>query len=92
MFTYLCRFLYTDDTSSHSANIPDQIGYMILVESDSSELESLPKYKFTQNYIIQEYLEQNDCEDVSIELLSDDDIKAYSDIKEKIVLKLKDLD
>lgn len=92
MFTYLCRFLYVSDNSSHSANIPDQVGYMILIESDSAELESIPKYKFIQNWEIQEYLKENDCESVSIELLSEDDIKEYSDIKEKIILNLKDLD
>ena len=44
MFTYLCKFLYVGDTSSHSASIPDQVGHMILIKSDSAELESIPIY------------------------------------------------
>ena len=92
MFTYLCKFLYVGDTSSHSANIPDQVGHMILIKSDSAELESIPKYKFSQNWKIKEYLEENDCESISIELLSEDDINEYFDIDETIELNLKDLD
>ena len=92
MFTYLCRFLYVEDNSRYSANIPDQVGYMILIESDSDKLELVSTYKFIKNWKIQEYLEENNCESVSIELLSEDDIKEYSDIKEKITLNLKDLD
>ena len=92
MFTYLCRFLYVGDNSRHSANIPDQVGYMILIESDSDKLELISTYKFIKNWKIQEYLEENNCESVSIELLSENDIKEYSDIKEKITLNLKDLD
>ena len=92
MFTYLCRFLYVGDTSSHSANIPDQVGHIILIKSDSAELESIQKYKFIENWKIKEYLDENDCESISIELLSEDDINEYFDIDETIELNLKDLD
>ena len=91
MYTYLCRFLYISDTSSHSANIPDEVGHICLIESDSNELEKLPKHKLNKYWKISELLEEHDCESVSLELLSDNDISEYSDI-DTMTINIKDLD
>lgn len=91
MYTYLCRFLYIGDTSSHSANIPDEVGHICLVESDSNELEKLPRYKLIKYWKIYELLEEHGCESVSLELLSDDDISEYSGI-DTMTINIKDLD
>ena len=71
MYTYLCRLLYVGDKSSHSANIPDAVGHMILIKSDSNELETVPIYKFVKFWKINELLVQHDCESIFLELLSD---------------------
>ena len=40
MFYYLCKFLYVGDKSRHSANIPEEVGYMCIIESDYNDLDS----------------------------------------------------
>ena len=91
MYTYLCRFLYIGDTSRHSANIPDEVGHICLINSDSKELEEIDTYKLSKHWEIKELLDEYDCERVSLLLLSDDDISEYSDI-DTIIINIKDLD
>lgn len=92
MYTYLCKLLYIADTSNHSANSPDQVGHLCLIKSDSKDLENYPTYKFRKYYAIEELLEQHDCEEIKIELLQEDDLPEYSEIKDILFIDTKDLD
>ena len=88
-WTYLCKFLYCGDKSDHSANIPDQVGEMCIIKSTDNLLD-LEIYKVKDHYLIQEMLEQNDCETISLEELCTEDIKEYDDL-ETIYIKGSDL-
>jgi hypothetical protein len=90
MFYYLCKFLYVGDTSRHSANIPDEVGYMCIIESDYNDLDRIATYKLKEHWEIQELLEENDCETISLEDITQEDLIEYSDL-EHIVINQKDI-
>lgn len=90
MYKYLCQFLYVGDTSKHSANIPDQVGFQCIIQSNNDELDSMPIARIKSYYEIQDYLEKNDCETIKIIRLEEDEIKEYSEL-EIIELNTKDL-
>lgn len=90
MYTFLCKLLYVGDRSSHSANIPDQVGHLCIIKSDI-RLNEIPRYKIVAHYEINELLHEYDCESITLEELSDEDIKEYSDVKDILVINENDI-
>lgn len=90
MFYYLCKFLYVGDKSRNSANIPDEVGYMCIIESDYNDLDRMATYKLKENWEIQELLEEHDCETISLEDITQEDLIEYSDL-EHIVINIKEI-
>lgn len=91
-YVYVVDFLYVSDKSSLSANIPDTSGCQCIVESDI-DLEEIPISKLKENYQIQEILEANDCE--SITLIREDNLNEISLLLNDIyylVINKEDLD
>ena len=80
-FLYLVDFKYIGDTSSFSANIPDQIGFQCLLESEV-ELKDIPIYKIKEDYRIQEYMDQNDCETISLTEITS--LEEYFDLMSEL--------
>lgn len=81
MFLFLCSFMYYVD----DIDIPDQIGYMCVIHSDCNLLEDFPISTIEEYYVIQELLEQNSCDTIILEEITDDKdkIEFYSN-KEQI--------
>lgn len=72
---YLCRFMYASDRSKFSANIPDQCGHQCIIKSDVN-LNEVKVSQLKQYYEIKELLENNDCEDIILEELTEEDVKT----------------
>ena len=90
MHFYVCSFLYVGDRSSHSANIPDQVGHICIIQSDM-ELKAIKLSEIKNYYRIQELLEENDCEDIKLDEIDFEDVKDDYSEEEVIIFNRKDL-
>ena len=87
---YTCELLYISDTSSHSANIPDTVGYTCIIQSDT-DLEKVNPWLIKEIDEIKELLDEYDCEDIRLEEIDFEDAKDdYAD-EELIVINENDL-
>ena len=81
MYYFLCEFLYVGDRSRFSANIPDKVGHLCIIKSDVDLYEvklSLVKLQ----YEIQELLYNNDCEDINITKITEEELNTeYYDLE-----------
>lgn len=90
MYFYVCELLYVGDTSKHSANIPDQVGHICIIQSDI-DLTEVKLSLIKDNYQIQEMLDEHDCEAIRLEEIDFEEVKDdYSD-EELIIINKKDL-
>lgn len=89
---YLIDFKYISDTSSHSSNIPDEICYQCLLESDA-DISEADTYKVRQDYRIDEMFDNEDANGITITKITLDElVSEYYDIEEFIYISKEDLE
>jgi len=87
---YICKFLYISNKSSHSANVPDDIRHICIIQSDI-DLKNVKLYQIKKYYRIEELLDENDCDDISLEEIDFESVKDdYSD-DELIIINKENL-
>ena len=90
MYYFECKFLYVGDPSKFSANIPDEVGYMCLIKSNTDlkdvNLNILKKY-----YLISELLEEHDCETIRLTKIEETDIDMYPQNIEVLTINKEDI-
>ena len=74
MYIFICEFLYVSDTSSHSANIPDETGYLCIIKSDC-DLRTIKPAILKDYYEIKELLIDHDCEDIKLTEINEETYK-----------------
>lgn len=87
MYYYLCSFMYCDDGANrYSAHICDQVGKLCLITSTNKNLED-PKFiqEIKEDYRISEILEQEDCEEIRIEQITEVEFNEYKEDKLEIL-------
>lgn len=81
MYYFLCKFIYVSDRSRFSANIPDECGHQCIIESDVN-LDEIKISLLKQYYEIQEQLENNDCEEIILEEITEEELNTeYYDLE-----------
>ena len=87
MYYFLCKFLYVGDRSRFSANIPDEVGHLCIIKSDTN-LDEIKHSILKQHYEIQELLSDNDCEDINlVEIIEEELNTEYYDLDVLVINK-----
>lgn len=90
MYYFLCKFLYVGDRSGFSANIPDEVGHLCIIKSDVN-LNEIKISLVKQHYEIQELLDNNDCEDINLIEITEEELNTEYYGLEVLIINKSDL-